>query len=45
MKKRKDLWFTIVSYVVERWLLPGYHVAKKPPKKADRRKAETEEGA
>jgi len=33
MKKRERLWFTrIISYIVENWLLRGYHIARNPPK-------------
>lgn len=32
MKKREGLWLRIISYIVETWLLRGYHVARKPPK-------------
>jgi len=40
MKKRERLWFTrIISYIVENWLLRGYHIARNPPKGRKKKQA------
>ncbi len=45
MKNREGFWFTVLSYIVEHWLFPGYHLVKMPTKGAERKKKVPGEGA